>query len=342
MSAAQLAVGFAVLAMVNGVAACATQQLSFTVLAPAEVNLKSQGVRSLAVSDFTGPEQSGRKVAELFTADLAQGKHFKLVEREKLLAMEREQALGMIGVVDERMAAKAGKLLGVDALVVGNVSAFSVEDKPYTRTVMKQRRTGQYRTECRGNDCSKVEITEEVAVQEQHHVRNGTVSIAYRVIKAETGEVLAGRQETGSYHYDSGAGSGRELGREEVLSTLAQEVVAKLAADIQPHAVQVNREFENGGWLFGDPAVKQGIEYIRANRLDDGIQHWEAVVKENPVNGSAWYNLGLAYEMAGHFEKAEKAYRTAEGIDPKPRYIQAVSDLHREVERRKKLEEQTK
>ncbi|MBM4122477.1 MAG: tetratricopeptide repeat protein [Nitrospira sp.] len=350
-STSRLLVGVAVCLMVNSLSACATQRLSFTMQAPANTNLKAKGVQSLAVSDFDGPGEAGQKVAEFFTAKLAEGQYFKVVEREKLLAMEKEQALGMTGVVDEKMAAKAGKLLGVDALVVGKVPAYSVKDGQYTRTVMQSRATGTYRTECNDEGkCYKVPNYEEVPVQEHHHIRNGVVTVSYRVIRAETGEVLVGRQETETYKYDTGnppsagflLGSQRELGQEEVLTALAQNVVAKLATDVQPHQIRVDREFENGGWLFGDSAVKQGIEFVRANRLEDAIQRWEAVVKNDPQNSSAHYNLGLAYELAGNFEKAEQAYRVAEQISPEARYIHAVSTVKKSAEAQKKLETQTK
>lgn len=323
-------------------AGCATQRLAFQMQAPAEVNLKTKGVQSLAVSDFDGPDEAGKKVAEVFTAKLVESQFFKVVERDKLLALEKEQALGMVGIVDDKMAAKAGKILGVDAIVVGKVTSYSVKDEPYTKTVMKSRATGTYRTECnKKGDCSQVENFEQVPVVEQHHVRNGTIAVSYRVVKAESGEVLVGKQGTANYRYDTGnAQSGRERGIEEVLPVLTKEVVDKLSTEIVPHAVSVERDFENGGWLFGDAEVKHGIELVKANRWADAIERWEAVIKRDPQNNAAYYNLGIAYELTGNFQKAEEAYRAAEKIDPKPLYIQAVSHVKQSADKARKLKEQ--
>lgn len=57
---------------------------------------------------------------------LATGK-FRVVERQALEAVLREQALGMSGAIDDKTAAKVGKILGVQMLVIGNVSQLDVK-----------------------------------------------------------------------------------------------------------------------------------------------------------------------------------------------------------------------
>jgi hypothetical protein len=312
---------------------------------PAKLDLKAKGVQRLAVSDFTGgPEGAGHKIADLFTAKLVEGQYFQVAEREKLLALEKEQALGMTGVVDATMAAKAGKLLGVDALVVGTVLAYNVKDEPYIKTVMQT----ITETDCdKQGKCSH--HSRQVPVEEHHHIRNGVVTVAYRLIRAETGEMLAGRQETATYQYDTGhppsAGFLKdripELEHEAVLTKLAQEVVEKLVADLQPHPVTVEREFETGGWLFADSDITHGIELVKANRVADAAQWWEGVVQRDPQNSAAHYNLGLAYELLGQFEQAEQHFRAAERLRPDPRYIQAVAQVREARAAAKKLAEQT-
>lgn len=336
---------FALFFLFSGLSACSTVTVPITLVEPGTVDLKGKGIRSLAVSDFDGLGESGKKVAETFTAKLAEGQHFKIVERDKLLAMEKEQALGMTGVVSENMAAKAGKLLGVDALVVGKVTEYSVKDEPYTRTVMRSRATGTYRTECdkKGN-CYKVENYEQVPVKEDHHIRSGTVAVSFRVVRTETGEVLVGKQQAENYKYDTGnppskgllLGRKEELGSDEVLAGLTQEIVAKLSSEIQPHPVTYQAIVETGGTFFSDAQVMHGIELIRANRAEDAIQHYEGVARNNPQNSSAYYNLGVAYEMIGELNKAEEAYRAAEKIEPKPLYVKAVGLIKQEKEKQRK------
>ncbi len=287
------------LGLALSLSACATQHLNFTMHAPAAVNLKAKGVHSLAVTTFEGPGDSGKKIAELLTAKLVEGQYFKVVEREKLLALEQEQVLGMTGVVDEKQAAKAGKVLGVDALVLGKVMP---------------------------------------------HPGKGKLMLSYRVVKAETGEILMAKQVAGGSP-EEGRGMRRmfrkdEGERPELMTKLAQNAVAKAAASLQPHPVKVEHGFETGGWLFGDAEVKQGIEYIKANRPEDAIAQWQAVVAHDPMNSAAWYDLGLAHEIMNEFDKAEKAYRAAEKIAPKPRYVEAIGHIKAAAEAHRKIEDE--
>ncbi len=287
------------LGLIVSLSACATQQLNFTLQAPAVVNLKAKGVHSLAVTTFDGPGESGRKIAELLTAKLVEGQYFKVVEREKLEALEKEQVLGMTGVVDEKMAAKAGKVLGVDALVLGKVMP---------------------------------------------HLGQGKLVLSYRVVKTETGEILMAKQVLGGTP-EEGRGMRRafrkdERERSDLMAKLAQNAVAKLAASLQPHPVKVERAFENGGWLFGDSDVEQGLDYLKANRPEDAIAQWAGVVARDPMNSAAWYDLGIAHEIMNEFDKAEQAYRAAEKITPKPRYLEAVGHVKAAAEAHRKLEEE--
>lgn len=331
---------------------CATtERLTFTTMVPGEINLKAKGVQSLAVSDFDGPGDSGKTVAELFTAKLVDGKYYKVVEREKLNAAIKEQALGMSGMIDEKNAAKTGKILGVEAVVIGKANSYSVKDEPYTKTVMVSRATGTYRTECnKEGKCYKVENYEQVPVQEHHHIRNGSVSVSFRVIRSETGEALGGKSATENYKYDTGnptsagflKGKVPELGEAEVLTTLAEKVVAALAGGIQPHQISYEGDLETGGGMFGDKDIKHGIELIRNGRMEDAIQHYEGMVSRDPQNSSAYYNLGAAYISLDNLDKAEWAWRAAEKIEPKSLYAAAVGNIKKRREELKKLAEQIK
>jgi len=50
----------------------------------------------------------------------------------------------------------------------------------------------------------------------------------------------------------------------------------------------------------------------RTERLERCLQ----AVEENPTSAVTHYNLGLAYQKAGRFQSAEKAYETAVELDP--------------------------
>ncbi len=68
----------------------------------------------------------GEAAADVFVTDLMETGKFSLIEREKMGAILGEQDLGASGRVTAQTAAKIGKMLGVDLILTGSVSQFSV------------------------------------------------------------------------------------------------------------------------------------------------------------------------------------------------------------------------
>jgi Tfp pilus assembly protein PilF len=73
--------------------------------------------------------------------------------------------------------------------------------------------------------------------------------------------------------------------------------------------------------------IVRGIDFMKANRPRDAIFLWEMVLEQDPDNTAVYYNLGIAYELLHEYDKAEKAYRMADSIKPKPRYSQAADEV---------------
>jgi curli biogenesis system outer membrane secretion channel CsgG len=78
-----------------------------------------------------GSEDLGQGVSdELVTALLNQTpKRFRVIEREQVEKVITEQDFGASGRVDTRSAAKIGKILGVQYLIIGRVTEFAIKTK---------------------------------------------------------------------------------------------------------------------------------------------------------------------------------------------------------------------
>ena len=59
-----------------------------------------------------------------------------------------------------------------------------------------------------------------------------------------------------------------------------------------------------------------------------------------PVNPSAHYNLGIAYEGLGQYDLALAEYEKAASMNPKDRYMEAVVFLRQIQKERAMLEKQ--
>ncbi len=186
--------------LVAGPATVVYKKTRVFVLVPPEQILP--GVRKVAVLDFAGQGADGRSFADVLTSKLFEKqrgiqdirttslfgaiKHtqegktlqqgaftdvFVLIERSRLAQVLQEQRLAQSGLLDEAQAAQVGKILGVDAIVVGTVS-FTLTDQPLQeqRTYTENRR--QY---TRNVSCLQ---------------REGLMKVHARVVSAESGQVL--------------------------------------------------------------------------------------------------------------------------------------------------------
>lgn len=82
------------------------------------------GVFSFA--DGGGP---GQGISNLLTNRMVQNGTFSIIERSQIAQVLREQNLGASGRIDASTAAEIGRILGVDAVVVGSVTRFNLEER---------------------------------------------------------------------------------------------------------------------------------------------------------------------------------------------------------------------
>ncbi len=79
--------------------------------------------------DGAGYHGCGTGVADMLATALVKSGKFLVVERKDLDKMIKEQQLGLSGVVTEQTAAKVGRVLGVDLMVVGSVSELGTKKR---------------------------------------------------------------------------------------------------------------------------------------------------------------------------------------------------------------------
>lgn len=84
-------------------------------------------IKSVAVIPFenlTKFPDAGEIVAELFTTELYQSTHFKILDRNQAKRIMREKKITPPQVIDRRFAQKIGKVLEVDGVFIGSVSEY--------------------------------------------------------------------------------------------------------------------------------------------------------------------------------------------------------------------------
>jgi curli biogenesis system outer membrane secretion channel CsgG len=81
---------------------------------------------AFSFADGGGP---GQGISNLLTNRMVQDGTFSIIERSQIAAVLREQNLGASGRIDASTAAEIGRILGVDAVVVGSVTRFNLEER---------------------------------------------------------------------------------------------------------------------------------------------------------------------------------------------------------------------
>jgi curli biogenesis system outer membrane secretion channel CsgG len=102
-------------------------------LMPLAPILQAQGKIRVAVIQFDNNstwhwwgDRLGEAAADVFVTALIDSGQFSVIERQKVNAVLAEQDFGATGRVTPQTAAQIGKMLGVDLLLTGSVSEFSV------------------------------------------------------------------------------------------------------------------------------------------------------------------------------------------------------------------------
>lgn len=73
--------------------------------------------------------QAGAAAQDMMVTELVKSGAYRVVDRERLKALMQEKSLSLSGDVDPKTAVKAGKLLGVEYLIVGSVTELGVSDR---------------------------------------------------------------------------------------------------------------------------------------------------------------------------------------------------------------------
>src|SRR2546422_9347560 len=308
--------------LVAGPATVVYKKTRVFVLVPPEQILP--GVKKVAVLDFAGQGADGRSFADVLTSKLFEKqrgiqdirttslfgaiKHtqegktlqqgaftdvFTLIERSRLAQVLQEQRLAQSGVVDEAQAAQVGKILGVDAIVVGTVS-FTVTDQPSReeRTYTENRR--QY--------------TRDVSCLQ----REGLMKVHARVVSAESGQVLGSVDRPlpikVKHCEDEEGGLPTQQSVAEASSHDLAEAIANYVAphfELREFELEKirNKQFEGLG--------ERAAELAEALRVDEAYATYKSIHDQDAYSPEVLVDLAILNEVVGNWRQAKEFYDQA-------------------------------
>lgn len=202
-------------------------------------------VRSSVAAIWGTDRDVGKGIADLLVEKLVQGGVYTVVERKAIERVLAEQNFSNSDRVDPLTAAKIGRILGVDAIIIGSITQFGRDDKATTLG------GGGFGGITRRYGIGGIQRREAKAV----------VDVTARMISTDTAEILAvghGQGESARSGVSLlGAGGSSEAGGAGAYDMTSKNFAATLIGEAVHKAVtQLSQELEAGAARLPARAVQ--------------------------------------------------------------------------------------
>lgn len=264
---------------------------------PAELEIN--GFERLAIIDFEGEQQTGKIARAALQNQLFDNKYYQLVDQAELARVR--PVLRDDGSPDLTAALDAARVMGVDALLCGQVVNYGVADDLQT----------DHHLELGGGSSKSKSGATSNAVgfgldSTQTLTREASVSVAVKLIDVRSGELRAARQFSHAFNGKRVNGQGELPGRDAILTKLlnecSQDVVRMIAPHYRPQEVALARTYYGKGLKN----IRDGNKLATRGNWQEAEQHWQSAVRENPQSHVAHFNLALAAESRQDYPAARK------------------------------------
>jgi tetratricopeptide (TPR) repeat protein len=237
---------------------------------------------------------------------------FGVVERSRLQQVLNEQQLGQSGAINEAQAAQVGKLLGIDAIITGNLSV-SAEDR-----WVKEDRGDEKKGTKHQVDCNK---------------RIANVSATIRIIKVETGQVIGSKQSNHKEEKKKCKGEYGDLPTPEAQVDECLKAISEALADyFAPHFELQKFDFaklEGDDYKRFHETAKNALERYD---IDTAYLQYAAVAEQDPYNHAAQFNLGVLYDVVGDYKHAQEKMTMAAKLKSKEdKYLKAQTRVTKQL-----------
>jgi tetratricopeptide (TPR) repeat protein len=294
---------------------------------PAEINMSSY--KQVAISDIHG--NLGQSFAGGLKERLVESGRFQVVDRQRLDQIMGELRLSSSDLADSSKAKKMGKILPAAALITGHTDGNYDENIVYRDETCVDDKKNKY--PCR------------------RYIRNGTyrTSGSIDVIDVATGQIMKSKVQGNKCEDSTQAINGTpvEIDRSSLASKcLTQNLVAFTKA-ISPWTETVQAPFKTDKSI---PELETGVSKVRLGDLKAAVDTFHAAANSAEMNAAikpkviakAYWNLGLAYQYSGEFDKATEAFKKAYSLDSSESCLAEIENCKKLRVEKKKLAEQQK
>ena len=173
------------------------------------------------------------------------------------------------------------------------------------------------------------------------YYRDGTAKMAVnlKVIDVQSGKILATKRFKSEYRGSTSEQDAEpdEIDTTALFASCRNDIISQFMRTIAPYTIMVNMSFTKDKEI---PDLEQGINMAKVGNWDSAIEYFQGAVDNFPSSWKAHFDLGLAYECTGEYEKAIEELNTAYSLNPKSSIANEISQCKMRIAEQKKLEEQ--
>ena len=302
--------------------ACGTVAVRVPVMKPAEINMAPYS--SVAIGGMTG-NANGPLSAGL-EESLVASQRFSVVERSHMNKVLSELQLSSTDLADPAKAAKLGKVVTAGAMIFGDANETYREDTSQDST-----------KDDKGN------------VLTVHKLHGELIERAtFKVVDVATGRLVIAKTYE-ERRDDTNRGFNKApspIDRASLEKQAREAVLARFMKAIVPHQEYMTASFQKDSDM---PQLEGGIgwaergEWKKAeDTFNQAVADSEKNLKLKPAQiGKAYWNLGLSYEYAGDYAKANDMINKAYSLSNDREMLGELDNIKRLQDDAKKLSEQT-
>ena len=234
---------------------------------------------------------------------------YTLIGREELDQVLKEQNLSASGLVDETQAASIGKLLGADAIIVGDILS-STSDA---------RSTG-----------SQYDPSSKHTVNVSCLTRTAATTVNMKVVSVTTGAILYTKTAQATAKNEQ---CGSEISKIETPLSLTDQCLVtaadELASAIAPRFVENGSDLRDVDVKAYKDLGKKARQDAESGKLDEAYAVYASILKEDPYNDAVMFNMGILNDVVGNYQDAQEFYQKALAVRPDQDYSKALDRCKR-------------
>jgi len=205
---------------------------------------------------------------------------YKIVERSRIREVIREQKFSTSDLVSEATAAKLGKILGVDAIVIGKLEVIG---SPRKRT--------KYRSESHMT-CTTI---------------TANLTATMRIINTSTAAVMRAESASSNFKHEY-CGDNTPPPDSKIMSNLAKKVALRLVEFFTP-SYKV-RKIE----LVSKRDIRSGVKAAKRGDWDKAYAVFREAADKDESNIEALFNMGVCNEVFGNYDAALSIYQKVDSL----------------------------